>query len=392
MVGPRLESTNSGYSVFVGQNAGLNDDLTLNKNSFFGYDAGRSTTSGYSNVAVGHGVLRSNTTGIRNVAIGASAMYSSTDARDNVAIGYNSLRSNISSDYNTAVGSYAMYATTTGSYNVSIGQNSLSSNTTGYSNTASGYYALYKNTTGNLNTGFGAFTSNSTTTGIRNTAIGYAALYRATTSNNNTGVGFQAGYYNLAGANSTFIGASTGTTSNSSYSNSTALGYSARLTASNQARIGNSSVTSIGGYAGWSNVSDGRFKKNVKEDVVGLDFIVALRPVTYNLDMEAIAEFHHTPDSLRLWESEAEKGNIVQTGFVAQEVEKSAKELGYDFSGVDAPQNATDNYGLRYSEFVVPLVKAVQEQQEVIKAQNAEIDLLKTQYLELLNRIADLEK
>ena len=29
--------------------------------------------------------------------------------------------------------------------------------------------------------------------------------------------------------------------------------------------------------------------------------------------------------------------------------------------GVDAPQNEHDLYGLRYAEFVVPLVKAVQE-------------------------------
>ena len=38
--------------------------------------------------------------------------------------------------------------------------------------------------------------------------------------------------------------------------------------------------------------------------------------------------------------------------------------MGYDFSGVDAPKNDKDIYGLRYSEFVVPLVKAVQELNE----------------------------
>jgi len=51
----------------------------------------------------------------------------------------------------------------------------------------------------------------------------------------------------------------------------------------------------------------------------------------------------------------------VYTGFVAQEVEQAAKELNYEFSGVDAPKNENDVYGLRYAEFVVPLVKAVQE-------------------------------
>jgi hypothetical protein len=46
---------------------------------------------------------------------------------------------------------------------------------------------------------------------------------------------------------------------------------------------------------------------------------------------------------------------------LAQDVEKAAKDLNYDFSGVDAPKNDKDLYALRYAEFVVPLVKAVQE-------------------------------
>ena len=42
-------------------------------------------------------------------------------------------------------------------------------------------------------------------------------------------------------------------------------------------------------------------------------------------------------------------------------MEKAAKSLNYDFSGVDAAKNDKDLYGLRYAEFVVPLVKGVQE-------------------------------
>ncbi|TMI79425.1 MAG: SlyX family protein [Bacteroidetes bacterium] len=72
-----------------------------------------------------------------------------------------------------------------------------------------------------------------------------------------------------------------------------------------------------------------------------------------------------------------EKEQIRLTGFVAQEVEKSAKELGFNFSGIDAPKNQNDVYGLRYSEFVVPLVKAVQEQQAIIEKQQQQIDDLK---------------
>src|SRR6476659_8758404 len=49
------------------------------------------------------------------------------------------------------------------------------------------------------------------------------------------------------------------------------------------------------------------------------------------------------------------------TGFIAQEVEQAAGKLHYEFSGVDKPKTSDDLYGLRYDEFVVPLVKAVQE-------------------------------
>jgi hypothetical protein len=76
-------------------------------------------------------------------------------------------------------------------------------------------------------------------------------------------------------------------------------------------------------------------------------------------------------------QSRAEKEKILYTGFIAQEVEKTARELGYDFSGVDKPQNEHSLYGLRYAEFVVPLVKAVQEQQKIIEEQKAEIEFLK---------------
>jgi trimeric autotransporter adhesin len=50
-----------------------------------------------------------------------------------------------------------------------------------------------------------------------------------------------------------------------------------------------------------------------------------------------------------------------QIGFVAQEVEAIVKKSGYVFSGIEAPQNEEDPYTIRYAEFVVPLVKAVQE-------------------------------
>ena len=69
-----------------------------------------------------------------------------------------------------------------------------------------------------------------------------------------------------------------------------------------------------------------------------------------------------------------EKSRIVHTGFIAQDVEKAAQTIGYHFSGIDKPKNDQQSfYGLRYSEFVAPLVKAVQElstENDSLKATN----------------------
>jgi len=59
-----------------------------------------------------------------------------------------------------------------------------------------------------------------------------------------------------------------------------------------------------------------------------------------------------------------------------QEVEQAAKAVGYDFSGYEAPKNIWSLYTIRYAEFVVPLVKAMQEQQEIKTNQQKQIDLL----------------
>ena len=183
------------------------------------------------------------------------------------------------------------------------------------------------------------------------------------------------------------------------FTNSIALGNDSRITASNQVRIGNSSITSIGGYEDWSNISDGRFKKNINENVPGLSFINKLKPVTYNLDVSGIEnklspvkEKHDEAENATIQKDIAAKEKVLQTGFVAQDVEKVAKEIGYDFSGVDAPKNSNDFYGLRYASFVVPLVKAVQELSKMNDEKDALIAQQEQQITNILKRLQALEK
>jgi trimeric autotransporter adhesin len=292
----------------------------------------------------------------------------------------------------TRYGTNALAANTTGDYNSAFGYLALRYNTSGSQNVATGTHALYKNTTGNYNTASGHGVLYSNTKGIGNTAIGSHALFNNTTGTYNTAVGYAAGF------------------NSSGFSNSTALGYNTQVTASNQVRIGNSAVTSIGGYANWSKLSDGRFKHNVQQDVPGLAFITQLRPVTYTVDVEGLDQAlsagmpvttHKEAKDSKLEYSVEEiasktvSAKVIHTGFVAQEVEEIARKLHYEFSGVDVPKNEKDFYGLRYAEFVVPLVKAVQElnkKDEELTKKAEEIDQLKKELTELRQMVLELKQ
>jgi hypothetical protein len=280
---------------------------------------------------------------------------------------------------NTALGSKSLLANTTGFYNTAAGTISLKLNTTGFYNTGLGTNALSVNLTGHDNTATGRNTLLNNTSGVNNVATGSTALYYNTTGNNNTAVGYSALTINITGSNNTAIGENADVTV-SNLNNATAIGYNATVNASNKVIIGNSSVSSIGGYANWSNFSDARFKQNVKEDVPGLTFITKLRPVTYTLDVDGINDFNskNLPADKKQQTINPEKKNEVYTGFLAQEVEQLAKELGFNFSGVDKPKDAsTQAYALRYSDFIMPLVKAVQEQQQRIDSLQKQIKELK---------------
>jgi hypothetical protein len=415
----RLNTTGD-YNTAIGYGA-LYSNTTGSYNIANGINALLYNTSGYSNVAIGVNALSSSTTHHNQVAVGDSALFHS-EADENTAIGSKALFSNTAGYGNTATGTDALYSNTTGNFNTANGISALRYNTTGYGNTANGYYSLSSNTIGNYNTASGieALTSNTTgnsntadgrwalnnnTTGSHNAANGYCALFSNTTgsqntamgmyssyklqnSNNNTSVGFSAGDYQTFEAG-TFLGASA-FPGISGISNCMALGYNARVSASNRVVIGNSLVTSIGGYAGWTDFSDQRYKTAIQENVKGLEFIMKLRPVTYQLDINKLAadlkedQNRDAGDKVEMGsssskdaESRNEKSRIVYTGFLAQEVEAAAQSIGYEFSGVEAPKNENDFYGLRYSEFVVPLVKAVQEQQKMIDELKKEIEVLK---------------
>jgi hypothetical protein len=316
-----------------------------------------------------------------NISIGGGGAPYSTSGAVNTFVGYGAGQVNTTGQHNTFL-SMAGYRNTTGYENTFAGYNAGSQNVAGNYNTSLGAGAgAYNNNDGNVF--LGAYTSHYTN-GSGNIHIGMHSAYQYH-GDNNVVIGRDAnggypGTY-LTGNNNTLLGGNSYMLV-SGLTNATALGYDAKINASDKLRLGNTTVSVIEGQVAYSFPSDGRFKDEVKENVPGLDFITRLRPVTYLFNTRKFDE--HITQNL---DAETRKTYLerqdyalanakMHTGFIAQEVEQAAKDLNYDFDGVNAPQNDVDNYSVAYSQFVVPLVKAVQEQQSMIESQAAQIKAL----------------
>lgn len=410
-------------NTFVGISSG-NEISSGYDNTCVGNGAGSDITSGHNNTIVGEGAGDLINTGFNNTFIGAGSGHLTTSGEDNTFIGFYAGYQDTSSAFNTFVGAYSGrennggsrnsffgqysgYVNTVGDDNAFFGQESGSSNTVGSNNSFFGQESGSANLDGNDNSFFGQNAGSNNTAGSSNAFFGqgsgdqntsgdYNAFFGDnsgdvnTTGDRNSFFGEDAGENNTTGSDNTYIGDDAdGSAGN--WSNATALGYNSSATASNQARVGNTSVTSIGGQVGWTTVSDLRYKTLIKSDVPGLDFILRLNPVTYNLDVSGINSFLD-PN----WVSEysefglasvKQKEAIRYTGFIAQEVEAAANEIGYDFSGVDAPKNENDLYGLRYAEFVVPIVVSIQEQNRIITDQAERITSLENKIFQLEEKL-----
>ncbi|CAG7636567.1 hypothetical protein PAESOLCIP111_03762 [Paenibacillus solanacearum] len=109
--------------------------------------------------------------------------------------------------------------------------------------------------------------------------------------------------------------------------------------------------------------SDARDKEQIRDSDLGLAFIKALRPVSYKYkDVEMTED-----ESERM---PARRFQRPHYGLIAQEVKAALTALDAgDFAGW-TEDRATSRQGLRYEEFVAPLIKAVQE----LSAQVSELE------------------
>jgi hypothetical protein len=374
----QLNQTGNGNNTAIGTST-----MSKSTNAFANTVVGSRTlfnnTTGSNNTASGVDVLFSNTTGSFNTASGILAMFSNTTGKNNTAFGSEAMFSNTTGYSNVAIGVSALYSNTTVSNQIAIGDSALRSNSTGIFNTAIGSKSMLANTSGRYNVAVGVKALFANVDGAFNVAIGSNALENVTL-NSNTALGDLAGAEATANTSScTFLGSSTSTSTDRV--NVTMIGrlvINGQITANNQVAIGNTAITAIRAQVtGITAYSDARYKANVVEDIKGLDFITKLRPVSYNVRPTELHKIWGTPDSVLRKIDHSETEQIRYTGFIAQEVAQAAKESGFNFSGIDAPKNEQEAYALRYTDFIMPLVKAVQEQQKIINTQQNEIELLK---------------
>jgi hypothetical protein len=198
----QIEVLNTGSSVYLGENTGLNDDLSGRRNVGIGYSALASIVSGNGNTAAGYQALR-NTTGNSNTGIGYQALMANTTGANNTALGQNALLNGTTGNYNIALGAQALSGSNTGNYNTGIGSGSLSGNTSGIENTGIGPNAMTGNTSGSYNIGIGSGALATNTTGSNNIAIGHLADVAAGNLTNATAIGYNA---KVAQSNSLVLG------------------------------------------------------------------------------------------------------------------------------------------------------------------------------------------
>jgi hypothetical protein len=346
---------------YIGTAASTNVDVAFRRNNVAAGKIGTSNTSFGLQAA-------SNNASTNNTAIGVNALLNSTNAAssNNVAIGNNAM-DNLGAN-NTA-------------QSVAVGVNAFGSATTNSNSVAVGYNAAQGTTTGIDNTAIGAFALNNNSVGMQSTAVGRNALYGSTGSFN-IGIGYAAGTSIAAGTNNTCVGYQSDVSSG--LTNSTAIGNGAVCTVSNTMKFGNSSVTNnyfsnTVNAVTFTASSDLRYKKEINPIAPSLAILNKLQPVNYYFKTEQ----ELTAEKIKSVAFSGDKTNEKQIGFIAQEVEKLLPEVVH-----------TDNEGYKsidYSKFSPFIIKAIQEQQQLIEQLLKTNEKLRKDHQEILKRLEAIE-
>jgi hypothetical protein len=322
---PQTANFNISGNGAIGGTLTTNQDIKVN-NITLGLGTGN--YAGRPNLVMGINSFIQNISGYGNIAIGHSTLPKNTTGYGNTGLGFFSMENNTEGNFNVALGTTILTMNSIGSYNIGIGSQNLFYNTEGNYNTAVGTGALTKNTTGS-----------------KNIALGYMSLYENLTGNENISLGNLSGYSITTG------------------SNNMTLGYDAQPsvgTVSNEITLGNSSITVLRAKVNSiTALSDRRDKTDIVIISEGIDFIKQLKPVTFTWN---------TRDQAKV--------GIKSVGFIAQDLLALQKSslIGENLDLVS--ENNPEKLEARYNNLLPVLVKAIQDQQQVIEDQKIRVDAL----------------
>ena len=371
------QNTSVGYKSLEGSSTASNN--TGNQNTALGWWTLQANSTGQQNTAIGSNSMEKNTTGSYNCSLGYAALYNNLGGENNTALGRQALFTNNSGSDNTMLGAWSAYYNTSGSRNTALGWGTLQQRTTIDENTAVGYRALQNGTAGfqnvamgydagkalngDYNTAIGSYSiyqHNGTGNGS-NTAIGYAASGQMQSAIQTTSLGAYSGYYGWAGSGQSGTG---------NYNNCTNLGYNSSCSAANQVNLGNTGTTTYV-WGSVANRSDERDKTDIRDTLLGLDFIKSLRPVDFRWDYrDDYFDFDpETHERTAVTKDGSRKRTRFHHGLIAQEVKSASDSLGIDFAGYQDHKvnGGGDVLTIGYSELIAPLIKSVQE----LSAENA---------------------
>lgn len=178
------------------------------------------------------------------------------------------------------------------------------------------------------------------------------------------------------------------------YNNSVSIGRNSSVTGTYQIQLGSSNA-SVYAYGTVNDRSDRRDKADIKDTRLGLDFIMKLKPRSFKWDyrddyrQKRPEDYDNWPEEQKIAFDESQKlenithdgthkRNRDHQGFIAQEVKDAMDELGLDFSGYQDHKinGGQDVLTLGYSDFIAPMVKAMQEQQAVIEQLKSRLEAL----------------
>lgn len=151
-------------------------------------------------------------------------------------------------------------------------------------------------------------------------------------------------------------------------------------------------------YGEVNSISDARDKANVRNTILGLNFINALRPVDFNWDYRSdykqIVEEKQITTVKRIDDitgktvsdqvetktvkliSSPKDGSKTQTkyhhGIIAQELAETSSKIGLEFGGYKIDEHGS--FSVNYSELIAPMIKSIQELSQEVQRLNSIID------------------